>query len=74
MEEEVLISAFKHVGDVLGAKLDPIDTCSGPAVIPLEEIHLSYSMLKMEYRPQKKDGTFDPAVSGCWGRKVGKAC
>ena len=75
MEEEVLISAFKHVGNAVpGAKLDPIDTCSGQAIIPLEEIHLSYRTLKMEYRPQKKDGSFDPAVAGCWDRKASKAC
>lgn len=72
--EEVLISEYKHVGDVLGAKLDPITPCSGKALIPLEEVHLSYRTIKMEYRPQKDDGTFDPAVSGCWDRKASRAC
>jgi len=76
--EEVLISEYKHVGHVADAthdvNLSPIDACSGSVIIPLEEFHLAYRSIKMEYRPQKDDGSFDPAVSGCWDRKANKAC
>lgn len=60
--EEVLISEFKHEGSVTGS------------IVPMEAIHLSYRSIKAEYRPQKDDGTFGPATSGCWDRKANKAC
>lgn len=72
--EEVLISEFKHVGDILQGRLDPIGALSGPSIIPLEEFHLSYRSLKMQYRIQKTDGTIGPEVAGCWDRKQNKAC
>lgn len=60
--EEVLISEFKHEGSVANS------------IVPTERIRLSYRSIKAEYRPQTDEGTFGPAVSGCWDRKANKAC
>lgn len=72
--EEVFISEFKHVASEEAQQLKPIEGVTAAALVPLEEIHLSYRSLKMEYRRQKPDGSMGPAIEKCWDRKKNAAC
>jgi type VI secretion system Hcp family effector len=65
--EDVSLSEFRHMASALDAHLAPIGGMQTSAIIPLEEVHLSYGKLKMEYRPLK-GGSFGAAETGTGDR------
>lgn len=46
---------------------------SGSDVIPMDQVSLNFTQMKMEYKPQKADGTLDAAVTAGWNLKQNKA-
>lgn len=49
-------------------------TCGshGSDVIPVDQVSLNFTQIKMEYKPQKADGTLDAAVTAGWNVKTNK--
>jgi type VI secretion system secreted protein Hcp len=45
---------------------------SGGDVVPVDQISLNYSKVKVEYKPQKDDGSLDSAVKGGWSLETNK--
>jgi len=39
-------------------------------VIPLDEVRFGFKSIKVEYKPQKNDGSLGPAVTAGWDRKT----
>jgi len=46
---------------------------AGSDVIPMDQVSLNFAQMKMEYKPQKADGTLDAAVTAGWNLKQNKA-
>jgi type VI secretion system secreted protein Hcp len=42
---------------------------AGSDVIPMDQVSMNFAQIKMEYKPQKADGTLDAAVTGGWNVK-----
>lgn len=45
---------------------------AGSDVIPMDQVSLNFTQIKMEYKPQKADGTLDAAVTAGWNVKTNK--
>ena len=44
----------------------------GGDLLPTDQVSLNFAKLKVEYRAQKADGTFEPPVSAGWDAKTNK--
>ena len=53
---DVLISSYQTGGSEAGD-------------IPVDQASLNFTKIKVEYRPQKADGTLDAPISAGWNRK-----
>jgi type VI secretion system secreted protein Hcp len=42
--------------------------------VPTEAFALSYSMIQIQYRPQRPDGTLGPPITTCWDLSAGAPC
>ncbi len=42
--------------------------------IPTENFALSYSMIEIQYRPTRPDGTLGPPITTCWDLTAGGPC
>jgi type VI secretion system secreted protein Hcp len=54
---DVLVSSYQTGG-------------SEAADIPIDQASLNFTKIKVEYRPQKADGTLDAPISAGWDRKA----
>lgn len=45
---------------------------SASSEVPVESVSLSYAKVKLEYRPQKADGSLDGPISAGWDLKANK--
>jgi type VI secretion system secreted protein Hcp len=43
---------------------------SASSEVPTESVSLNYAKVKLEYRPQKADGSLDAPISAGWDRKA----
>lgn len=54
---DILVSAFQ---------------VSASSEVPVESVSLSYAKVKLEYRPQKPDGSLDAPITAGWDLKANK--
>jgi type VI secretion system secreted protein Hcp len=54
---DILVSAFQ---------------VSASSEVPVESVSLSYAKVKLEYRPQKADGSLDAPITAGWDLKANK--
>jgi type VI secretion system secreted protein Hcp len=45
---------------------------SASSEVPMESVSLNYAKVKLEYRPQKADGSLDAPISAGWDLKANK--
>jgi type VI secretion system secreted protein Hcp len=57
---DVLVSSFQTGGSLHSD------------ILPMDQVSLNFAKLKVEYRPQKADGSLDAAVSAGWDVKSNK--
>lgn len=58
--EDVIVSSYQAGGS------------GGSDIVPTDQVSINFSKMKMEYKPQKKDGTLDSAVTTGWDLKANK--
>ncbi len=58
--EDVMVSSYQAGGS------------GGSDLVPTDQVSLNFSKMKMEYKPQKKDGSLDSAVTTGWDLKANK--
>jgi type VI secretion system secreted protein Hcp len=59
--EDLIISSYQTGGS------------GSSSIIPVDQVSINFTKIKVEYKPQKADGTLDAAVAAGWDLKANKA-
>ena len=69
MQQEFLTWTFS---DILVSGYQTGGAAAGGEIVPMDQVSLSFSKVKVEYRAQKPDGSLDGAVTAAWDAKSNK--